>query len=137
MADPEQLELLKRGVETWNAWRKEHPGVAIDLSDAPLTGADLAHAHLLKANLAHAHLGTADLTGAQLFGANLTGANLNAARLDNADLGWANLSEATMLSAEINGARPELRSAQRRQCRAYRLGSHQDARQVSRRARPR
>ena len=103
MADPEQLELLKRGVETWNASRKQHPDVVVDLSDALLTGADLAHAHLLKANLARAQLGTADLTGAQLFGADLTGANLNAAKLDFADLGWANLSDVTMLSAEING----------------------------------
>ena len=103
MADSEQVELLRSGVEAWNAWRKEHPGIAIDLSEAALAGADLAQANLLKADLSRAHLGGADLTGAQLFGANLSGANLNAARLDAADLGWANLSEATMLSAEING----------------------------------
>ncbi|HEV8015003.1 MAG TPA: pentapeptide repeat-containing protein [Stellaceae bacterium] len=103
MADREQIELIERGVEAWNAWRHQHSDVAIDLSGAILVNASLAGANLLKANLAHAQLSGADLSGAQLFGAQLNGVNLNAARLDGADLGWANLSDASMLSTEING----------------------------------
>ncbi|HWE73072.1 MAG TPA: pentapeptide repeat-containing protein [Stellaceae bacterium] len=103
MADPEQVALLKSGVEAWNAWRAEHADVPIDLVEADLTGESLAQANLLKAHLERAHLGGADLTGAHLFGAHLDGANLNAAKLDGADLGWASLSDCSMLSAEING----------------------------------
>jgi uncharacterized protein YjbI with pentapeptide repeats len=104
MADEEQLQLIKRGVAGWNAWRAQHPEVAINLGAADLAGADLAGANLLKADLAGAHLGGADLRGAHLFGAQLVGANLNAVQLDRADLGWANLTDATLLSAELNGA---------------------------------
>jgi hypothetical protein len=99
MADPQQLGLLKRGVEAWNAWRAQHPDVTIDL-----TGADLADANLQSAHLNHAQLDGADLTKARLFGAQLVGAKLNAARLVDADLGWANLSEASLLTADLSGA---------------------------------
>ena len=58
MTNQEQLDLLKEGVETWNAWREENEGVRVDLSEADLTGADLARAKL---------------DGADLRGANLTG----------------------------------------------------------------
>jgi ion channel/pentapeptide repeat protein len=103
MADQEQLAVLRSGVEAWNAWRRQHADIAIDLSGAALANASLAGANLLNANLARAQLTRADLSGAQLFGAQLSGVNLNAAKLDDADLGWANLSDASMLSAEING----------------------------------
>lgn len=46
MADPQQLGLLKRGVEGWNAWRAQHPDVTIDLSGADLAGANLTEADL-------------------------------------------------------------------------------------------
>jgi hypothetical protein len=34
MANPEHLKVLKRGVETWNRWRKDHPDVVPDLGGA-------------------------------------------------------------------------------------------------------
>ena len=57
MTDDKQLNILAQGADLWNAWRNEHPGIAIDL-----TGATLRHLNLENANLAHA-----DLTGANLF----------------------------------------------------------------------
>jgi Ion channel/Pentapeptide repeats (8 copies) len=98
MADQQQLALLKRGVEVWNAWRAQHPDALVDLS-----GADLASANLQNVNLSHAHLESADLSGAHLFGAQLVGAKLNAAKLNDADLGWADLTDASLLTAEISG----------------------------------
>jgi hypothetical protein len=103
MADLEQIALLRRGVEAWNAWRAENPDAPIELTGAELGGMSLVQANLVRAQLERAHLEGADLSGALLFGANLEGANLNAAKLDGADLGWANLSDAAMLSAEVNG----------------------------------
>jgi hypothetical protein len=31
MADEEQLYILRQGVETWNAWRNQHPDVIPNL----------------------------------------------------------------------------------------------------------
>ena len=36
MANPEHLARLKEGVEVWNRWRKEHPGMRPDLYEAEL-----------------------------------------------------------------------------------------------------
>jgi hypothetical protein len=37
MANPEHLEILNQGVESWNKWRKENPHIKPDLSEAFLT----------------------------------------------------------------------------------------------------
>ena len=34
MANPEHVEILKEGVEAWNQWRKDNPGVRPDLRGA-------------------------------------------------------------------------------------------------------
>jgi hypothetical protein len=36
MANPEHLKILERGVDAWNEWRKEHPEIVPDLSEADL-----------------------------------------------------------------------------------------------------
>jgi Pentapeptide repeats (8 copies) len=70
MADPEQLEVLKRGASEWNAWRRERPDLRPDLRGADLEGADLTGARLQNARLEAADLSRAvairhiSLTGA-------------------------------------------------------------------------
>ena len=49
MADPQQVELIRKGAAEWNKWRTENDSIQIDLSGADLTGADLIGANLLKA----------------------------------------------------------------------------------------
>ncbi len=56
MANPEHLDLLKKGVEVWNQWREEHPEIEPDLSGANLEGARLSGAHLERARLSRACL---------------------------------------------------------------------------------
>jgi hypothetical protein len=68
MADPEQLKILKQGVDAWN--RYVQAGDKIDLS-----WADLRRAELWGANLGLAGLRGADLRGAKLQGSELEGAN--------------------------------------------------------------
>jgi len=61
MADQEQLDILKQGVEIWNQWRREHPSMVpdlsfadsteVDLDDADLSGADFSDANLREAQL--------------------------------------------------------------------------------------
>jgi uncharacterized protein YjbI with pentapeptide repeats len=62
MANQTQLDLLKAGVEGWNAWREANPGVKVDLGDANLSHANLDGADLSWADLSWAYLSDADLS---------------------------------------------------------------------------
>ena len=100
MANPEHEDMIRRDVDTWNAWRQADPGVRPDLSCANLQGADLAMANLSGALLTGANLVLANLRGADLRAADLGGANLVGARLLGVDLVGANLSGADLSTAE-------------------------------------
>lgn len=104
MANPEQLERLKQGVEGWNKWREEHPDEPIDLSDAWLMEASLSRASLSHANLSHANLTEAELAGAELVGANLSEASLALADLTGAQLWEADITRANLAEANLTGA---------------------------------
>ena len=41
MAQRHHLEMLGRGVESWNEWRKKHPKLKPDFSNADFEGCDL------------------------------------------------------------------------------------------------
>jgi uncharacterized protein YjbI with pentapeptide repeats len=113
VANPEHLELLKQGVEIWNAWRKEEPSIRPVLIEADLVGWDLSHANLSGANLKKANLGKAILRGADLSEADLSEADLSEADLSeradlsetNWDLNWSTrLSRAILSKANLRGA---------------------------------
>jgi hypothetical protein len=124
MAKAEHLEVLSRGVEAWNRWREENPGVVPDLREAPLgkkildgirlEKANLKHAqlketslrgaHLEEANLGYAYLRRADLTGAFLSGCTLFGANLRRAVLRDAQLPGARLRRIDLSYVDLRGA---------------------------------
>ena len=75
MANPEHLDLLQHGIDTWNTWRKEHQDTQPDLSYADLHGADLSYADLELADFVSANLRYADLSWAILYGADFEGAD--------------------------------------------------------------
>jgi len=134
MANQEQVEILKQGVQVWNKWRARNLGFQVDLFGAGLSGADLREANLngadlrgadlwkadlwkadlseadlsgaslMGAFLSRAYLGGARLYGAHLFGSDLSGADLREADLSNADLREANLNEADLRGALLMGA---------------------------------
>jgi hypothetical protein len=106
MANPEQLKILRSGVETWNAWRAAHHEQRLDLSKADLAGANLeeanlAGANLTKACLARANLDRADLSRACLREANLIQASLMKTTFDRADLSRASLTMCRAASAQF------------------------------------
>jgi len=112
MANQEHLDILMKGVEVWNQWRKEHPDTLPDLSYADLIGVNLNGADLSAANLSFTHLEGATLSGANLSNAQLSAtlrkadlsrANLTNAHLSDADLRDANLHEAHLLGAYLKG----------------------------------
>jgi uncharacterized protein YjbI with pentapeptide repeats len=121
MANREQLELLKEGIDAWNDWREKNPDVQPNLEDADLQGLNLCKANfkgilLRRANLQNANLCEAnltvlvkyhdtsndwvreaetvkrtDLSNIDLRGANLSKADLRGSCLIGADLRGANL----------------------------------------------
>jgi uncharacterized protein YjbI with pentapeptide repeats len=109
MANKKQLEILKRGIDVWNKWRKENPSAEIDLEEASLREIDLNTVNLNNANLRGADLFRADLIGTNLVGAslgeaNLSKANLSEANLTNANLGLADLNGANLINADLSDA---------------------------------
>ena len=102
MANQEQLEILKQGVEVWNQWREDNSSSVIDLRDA-----DLSYAKFSGINLRDADLVSADLIGADLKDAILFQADLYLANLVGADLRETNLFDAKLNAANLSGARLE------------------------------
>ncbi len=127
MADPVHLEKLCQGPKLWNAWRKENPELAPDLSDARLTlsqrqfgpsnggpidlsnadlsGGALRYATLTGANFAQATLIAADLVHSRLDGVNFTAADLTDGQFDHANLAGARLDGAILIGASFADAR--------------------------------
>jgi uncharacterized protein YjbI with pentapeptide repeats len=114
VANPEHLEILRQGVEAWNAWRGREIGIIPNLADVELagvnlTGADFGSAIMVRAKLSEAILintlfSSANLGGADLTGADLRHASFSGAYLAQAKLPAANLSGATLVEANLRGA---------------------------------
>ncbi|MBE9013276.1 pentapeptide repeat-containing protein [Pseudanabaenaceae cyanobacterium LEGE 13415] len=106
VASQEQVELLKRGVEVWNWWRKERRNVEIDLSgtdfsDIDLTGADFTRTKLQGADFTRTNLSFANFSDAVLIGTNFFYANLRDANFIRADLRESNLTRANLSGADL------------------------------------
>jgi uncharacterized protein YjbI with pentapeptide repeats len=114
MANEEHVAQLAKGVDAWNAWRKENLDIRPDLREANLRGkylrranlseTDLDEADLREAKLIKANLIKADLFRAQLRGADLRKAKLIKANLFKTDLDGANLTGADLMGADLQGA---------------------------------
>ncbi|MCG8368728.1 MAG: pentapeptide repeat-containing protein [Pseudanabaenales cyanobacterium] len=119
MANSEHLMILEQGVSDWNQWRRNHPDIIPDLSNAQLryanlrnadlSGGRLSQADLHKAKLSYANLCNADLSDAHLGQADLHNAKLSQANLHNAKLSYAHLFEANFFAADLRDA--DLREA--------------------------
>ena len=105
MANNQQMDLLKQGIQAWNAWRAEQTEVSVDLTGGALRGMDLEGADLSGADLKDADLRGANLSGANLNGVHLEGANFFKVIIDDADLKEANLRGVQFLQC------PQLQSA--------------------------
>lgn len=110
-ANPQHLEILKKGAQHWNRWRQANPHDTprlagadlrgLDVREINLEGADLSSIEgygidLYHANLKSANLRRAFLQSASLFKANLSGANLSGCSMAYADLGTAKLRKAIL-----------------------------------------
>ena len=97
MPNADHVDILRRGVAAWNAWRAEQR-ITRDLSGAGLRGLDLSGFDLSRVDLRGTDLRGTNLSGANLSRAHLERANLFKAVLDGADLAGAFLYEAQFLN---------------------------------------
>ena len=127
MANEEHLNILMKGRDFWNDWRKKHKKIVPDLSEAGLEEEDLRGFNLSGANLRGVDLSAADLSDVPLVDvgkliqniknnrespslrtdlskADLSGATLVETLLHRANLNGANLSEADLGGAQITEA---------------------------------
>jgi hypothetical protein len=108
------LDILEKGIESWNKWRAENPDIRpqlvdedlseLDLSGINLSEADLSETDFYGTDLSNANLKMVSLKGADLSGANLSGAELYKADLSGAYLTEANLQGSYLAEANFNGA---------------------------------
>jgi hypothetical protein len=102
------IDLLRSGVDHWNAWRREKR--TIDLSGANLLGADLRGVDLRNANLREIDLRSAVLRDANLRRADLREADLSGADLCYADLLDSNLTETRLSRVSVGSTVFETRT---------------------------
>jgi uncharacterized protein YjbI with pentapeptide repeats len=105
MANLKHMDIIKRGVDSWNTWRIQNSHILPSLSEAGLHMAYLNKANLSKADLSDAGLRLADLIEANLKGADLYWANISEANLRGANLRGANLQEANMTGSNLHASK--------------------------------
>jgi uncharacterized protein YjbI with pentapeptide repeats len=101
MANKDYLNILQKGIQEWNKWRKELIGDTIVYGKFFNKFIDLSGADLYKTNLNGANLSWVDLSGANLRWAKLSNAELNNTILDKADLEYARLNYSTLADASL------------------------------------
>src|SRR4051794_12027113 len=94
MANQKDLDILEKGIEAWNAWRKECPLLTPDLNGASLNGLALDGANFRRAQMVRADLSNAYLANGDFAEADLSNSRLNGANLPNACLASTNLTDA-------------------------------------------
>jgi len=83
MANEEQVNRIKQGVEKWNQWRDQNNDIKPDLSQADLRETQLQNADLSNTNLNKTKLQFSNLTGANLKGTTgLSSSQINSAITD-------------------------------------------------------
>ncbi|MCR9246120.1 MAG: pentapeptide repeat-containing protein [bacterium] len=106
--DVSHLAILDKGVDEWNAWRRDNPNIRPQLVGANLHGANLAGFDLSGANISDWHHSTnlrdATLTGANLQNAEIQSAVLLEANLDDVNAEGAVLRRATLRNASCRNA---------------------------------
>lgn len=109
MGNSEHIELLGKGAQRWNAWRREYESIAplldgADLRARRLRGYDLSGVNLSCADLRDANFRRADLSGAKLDGARLHRAFLSGTRIGAANFRHAVLYETLFANVDLSEA---------------------------------
>lgn len=100
MADPQHLEILSKGVEFWNNYRRTHPEFVPDLSESNLSRFNLNSINLKRANLRYSIVSEA-YSPNTISNADLEDADLSHSILDACILKYTNLTNANLLNVRI------------------------------------
>ena len=87
MANEEHLNILMKGVEAWNKWRRNNPEIIPDLR-----GVNLQGMYLECINFENTNLTKSDLRQCKLQWARFNGAILDGVDLEKADLSGTNIA---------------------------------------------
>lgn len=104
MANPEHVEIVRRGKEVIDEWREFNTDVRLDLTAVDLNNSSLSGANLSGAGLFCAALPNADLTYADLSMADLVGADLRATYLCGAKLYRTNFGRTAFGHTDLTDA---------------------------------
>ena len=114
MVEKTPRQMLERGVEHWNTWRRKHPDIkpelqGADLSDRDFSGWNFRDARFMDANLTRAIFNETDFTGAKIndargWYASFRGANLTGSYLWGTDFREADFSDAILIAANLQAA---------------------------------
>jgi uncharacterized protein YjbI with pentapeptide repeats len=109
MANPEHVEVLKKGIAAWNVWREQYPNIRPKLDGIDLEGQHLRNANFKLVDFSGAILREsrcykADFTGADLSDANLEWVLLSHTKLITSILRRANLEKSNLRWADATGA---------------------------------
>lgn len=105
MVNREHLNILNRGVHSWNQWRKKHTEILPDLSKASLEQKDFTGANFRNVNFAGAKLADTILCNADLSCADFSEADLNGINLKRAILGETTFKRTKLEGAKFHHAR--------------------------------
>ncbi len=100
----EHMSKLTEGVDAWNEWRINSPGLIPQLKGANLYDFDLTGINFEEVNLNGAELKEINLSNANLFNAQLRSSNLKEANLSGAILREASFTSAEMKEAILKNA---------------------------------
>ena len=107
MANPDHINWLREGVESWNKRREKHhffPDFREAFIPAELQGSSYKELEPFYFSLKGINLRNADFRNASLMGLDLRKVNLQSARLQGADLSHADLREADLIGADFSNA---------------------------------
>lgn len=110
MPDQEHLNIILKGVESWNRWRSENPEIKPDLSYSDLRMENVRKSGLFDID---------DQCGEEfvnLNNVNFESVNLSGAKLEGVVLGEANLKETDLRFAKMKGARLHNANLERAHC---------------------
>jgi hypothetical protein len=91
MPNQTHLNILNRGVSTWNEWRVANPTIQPDLRETDLSGWKLTQVNFRNTLLQRAFLYGAELQSADISEANLDGTDLRVVEATNANFKGAHL----------------------------------------------
>jgi uncharacterized protein YjbI with pentapeptide repeats len=101
MARKQHLQVLRQGRDQWDAWRKEHPKITPDLSEADLRGMELKFVDFRRADLTRSNLSGIYAAHGQFHNADLRGADLRDGHFPEASFLHANLSNVNAFAADF------------------------------------